>query len=121
MSRFRTHSSTGVPIRIVQEQALRSGQRWRPGGRHRPLEKRPRNGLRWADVVARTPVFFTGDAVEVLFNKLLSPRQSIASAHVEIMADRDNGWCNRAFNQQYCEVCSTISHPSRDSKSLAAC
>src|ERR1019366_7397208 len=42
------------------------------------------------DVEARTPVWFVGHAIEVLFNDLLSPRKSVASAHWEIMADRKN-------------------------------
>src|ERR1700733_4524833 len=40
------------------------------------------------DVEAGSPVFFSRDAVEVLFNDLLSPRESISAAHKEIMADR---------------------------------
>src|ERR1035441_4978999 len=38
--------------------------------------------------VARTPVFICRDGVEVFLDNPLSPRQSIASAHWEIMTDR---------------------------------
>ena len=40
-----------------------------------------RDRLGRGDVVTRAPVFFPGDAVEVFLDKLLSPRQSVASAH----------------------------------------
>src|ERR1019366_3330445 len=42
------------------------------------------------DVVPRAPVWFVGNAVEIFLDNLLSPRQSIASAHGEIMADRSS-------------------------------
>jgi hypothetical protein len=41
-----------------------------------------------SDVVAGVPVSFARNDFEVLFDHLLPPRQSIASAHGEIMADR---------------------------------
>ena len=44
--------------------------------------------LGWGDVVAWVPVLFVGNAVEVLLDKLFSPRQSIAPAHRKIMADQ---------------------------------
>jgi hypothetical protein len=47
-----------------------------------------RNGLSRGDVVVRSPLFFAGNGVEILFDNLLSPRQSVAPAHEEIMADR---------------------------------
>jgi Flp pilus assembly pilin Flp len=37
--------------------------------------------LSGGDVVAGTPICFSREAIEVLFNKLLSPREPIASAH----------------------------------------
>ena len=40
------------------------------------------------NVVARIPVLFSGNAVEVLLDNLLSLRELVASAHWEIMADR---------------------------------
>src|SRR5260221_104445 len=48
------------------------------------------NGLRRCDVVAWTPVFLARDAIEVLFQNLLSPRQSIAPAHERIIPV--SGW-----------------------------
>ena len=47
-----------------------------------------RDGLGGGDVVARCPVFLAWGYVEVLLDQLLPPRQPIASAHGEIMADR---------------------------------
>jgi hypothetical protein len=44
------------------------------------------NRLSWGDVVAGSPVFLPRDTIEILFDKLFSARQSIASAHDEIMA-----------------------------------
>ena len=41
---------------------------------------------------ARSPVVFARDGVEILFDDLLPPRQSIAPAHEEIMADRESVW-----------------------------
>src|ERR1700733_1646762 len=49
------------------------------------------------DVEAGSPVFFSRDAVEVLFNDLLSPRESISAAHKEIMADRTPVGCPSAI------------------------
>ncbi len=46
--------------------------------------------LRRCDVVARTPVCFTGHTIEVLLDDLLPSRQSVASAHV-VMPDRQGG------------------------------
>jgi hypothetical protein len=40
------------------------------------------------NVVTRTPVLFSRNAIEVLFNNLRSPQRSVAPAHGEIMADR---------------------------------
>jgi hypothetical protein len=45
------------------------------------------------DVVARSPVFLTGDGVEVSFNDLLAPRKSVASAH-----ERNYGRCLWVLN-----------------------
>ena len=44
------------------------------------------DGLGGGNVVTRAPVF-REDAIEVLFKNLLSPRQTIAPTHGEIMAD----------------------------------
>jgi hypothetical protein len=40
-----------------------------------------RDGLSRSNVVAWSPVVFAGDAVEILFDHLLSARQSVATAH----------------------------------------
>jgi hypothetical protein len=45
------------------------------------------NGLGRSNVVAGAPVFFARDGIEVSLDDLLSPTQSIAPAHGEIMAD----------------------------------
>jgi hypothetical protein len=55
------------------------------------------DGLRRRNIEARSPVFFSRDAVEVLFNDLLSPRESISAAHKEIMADRIPVGCPSAI------------------------
>ncbi len=47
-----------------------------------------RDILGGGDVVAGTSFFIARDAVEVLLDNLLSPRQPVASAHDQIMADR---------------------------------
>ena len=49
-----------------------------------------RNRLGRSHVVSRAPVFLTRDAVEVLFDDLLAPGESVTSAHAEIIADRLN-------------------------------
>jgi hypothetical protein len=49
-----------------------------------------RDGLGRGNVEARIPIFLPRDAIEVLFNDLLSPRQSITAAHWKIMADRQD-------------------------------
>src|SRR6266403_925918 len=43
--------------------------------------------LSGSNVVTRSPVFISRDTIEVLLKNLLSPRQPIAPAHNEIMAD----------------------------------
>jgi hypothetical protein len=45
-----------------------------------------RDGLGGTDVVTGTPVFITGDGVEVLLNDLLAARESIAATHGEMTA-----------------------------------
>jgi hypothetical protein len=47
-----------------------------------------RDGLSGSDVVSRAPVFLSRDTIEVLLDKLLPPRKSVAPAHWEIMADQ---------------------------------
>jgi hypothetical protein len=47
-----------------------------------------RDVLGRGDVVSRIPVTFDPGGVEILFNYLLPPRQTIASAHKKIIADR---------------------------------
>ena len=49
------------------------------------------HGLCRGDVEARTPVGFVGNAIEIFFDNLLPPRQSIAAAHEEIIANRAFG------------------------------
>src|SRR5215469_7047365 len=49
-----------------------------------------------SDVVARRPLFIPRHAVEILFDQLLSPRQSVTPAHSEIMADRERFGGSRA-------------------------
>src|ERR1700676_1020197 len=44
-------------------------------------------GTGWVGAMG-SPVFLTGNSFEVFFNDLLPPRQSVATAHGEIMADR---------------------------------
>jgi hypothetical protein len=44
-------------------------------------------GLGGSNVVARSPVFFVRGALEIFLDYLLSPRESIASAHETIMSD----------------------------------
>src|ERR1700736_4206791 len=44
--------------------------------------------LGWCDVVARSPVFLTRDAVEAFLDDLFPPRKSKAPTHDEIMTDR---------------------------------
>ena len=46
------------------------------------------DGLGRSHVVARYPVFLTRDAVEVFFDDLFAPGESIATAHEEIIADQ---------------------------------
>ena len=46
------------------------------------------DGLCGRNVVAGSPLLFVRGAIEVLLNKLLPSRESVASAHWEIMADR---------------------------------
>ena len=46
-----------------------------------------RNGLGRSHVVAGYPVFLTRDAVEMFFDDLFAPRESVSSAHAEIMPD----------------------------------
>ena len=40
-----------------------------------------RNGLRGRDVIARNPIFFSGDRVEMFLDNLFSTREPVASAH----------------------------------------
>jgi hypothetical protein len=47
-----------------------------------------RDRLGGRNVVTRIPVFIAGGGVEVLLDKLFSPRQSVAAAHGEIIADQ---------------------------------
>jgi hypothetical protein len=47
-----------------------------------------RDRLCGRNVIARNPILFAGHCVEVFLNKLLSPGQSVATAHLEIIADR---------------------------------
>jgi hypothetical protein len=46
-----------------------------------------RDRLSGSNIVTRSPVFLSRDNIEVLFENLFSPRQTIAPAHNEIMAD----------------------------------
>src|ERR1035438_2904512 len=48
------------------------------------------NRLSGSYVVARAPVFIPRDVVEVLFDDLLTPRESAAPAHGKIIADQLN-------------------------------
>lgn len=47
-----------------------------------------RNWLSRCDVVARVPIIVPRDTVEIFLDKRLSSRESVASAHGEIMTDR---------------------------------
>jgi hypothetical protein len=47
-----------------------------------------RDRLGWSHIVSRCPTFFTRNAVEVLFDDLLAPGESIATAHEEIITDQ---------------------------------
>jgi hypothetical protein len=49
------------------------------------------DGLGGSNVVPRIPVFISRDGSEVFLNDLLSPRQSVAPAHEELMAESVEG------------------------------
>src|ERR1017187_1283046 len=53
-------------------------------------------GIGWVE--PGTPVRLVGNAVEIFLDNLLSPRQSIASAHGEIMADRFSELFDESIN-----------------------
>src|SRR5215467_4963902 len=55
-----------------------------------------RNRLRWSDVVARTPIFYARDGVEVLLNDLPSSRKPVAGTH------------RKASSSQCISVCSGL-------------
>ena len=42
--------------------------------------------LGWSDVVARLPVVFAGEGIEMFGDELLATRESVAAAHMKIMA-----------------------------------
>jgi len=46
------------------------------------------NGLRRSHIVARCPVFLTGDTIEVFFDNLLAPGESVAATHEGIITDQ---------------------------------
>ena len=46
------------------------------------------DGLGRGNVEAGSPIGFVGTAVEIFLDNLFSPRESVAAAHGEIMADR---------------------------------
>jgi hypothetical protein len=100
-SRFRScvdHLGGGRRVLRPPRNETPADQRQFPEGLLRILAN-DGDRLGGGNVVAGIPVFIIRDGGEVLFEKLLSPRQPIAPAHGEIMADQS---VSRFTNSRRC-------------------
>src|SRR5579863_9321905 len=62
-----------------------------------------RDRLSWGYVVARRPILFAGDTVEVFFDDLLAPGKSVAAAHYS--ASASFGCASASFGQRCSANC----------------